>query len=479
MCDSWVALRDATRTRQVIFAKNSDRPIFDCQPLLLRPRQSWPAGSRVDTTYLSLPQVPETYAHLGASPYWCWGYEAGVNEHGVVIGNEAVFTKSFAAAAIEQQHGNQPALGLLGMDMLRLALERTTSAQAAVDLIGGLVEAHGQFGSGVPTKDDVAGGYDNSFLVADAAEAWVLETTGRQWAARRVQDGCASISNQLSLRQVWDRASPDVQHEAARQGWWAQDAAPFDFARAYTDDRVARQVSHIRARRSAQLLAEQAGQITPGWMKRIARDHYEDTFLQGPYFDAADPDFLTLCMHVSPADFTWGHTASSCVTVLPSGQDELPVFWWTPGPPCNGCYVPFFAHGSRLPASVSRAGTAGQRVTRPEQAAPDSFAPDSYWWLFRRLMDVVKGDAVRSVPGHYPERNRRVRAVFDGLEAEFEAALPGVLAQAAQRRAAQPHAAARLLDEFTDSCVQKVVEALGSLLAEWEEGSGVGAASRA
>lgn len=30
---------------------------------------------------------------------------------------------------------------------------------------------------------------------------------------------------------------------------------------------------------------------------RILRDHYEGTFLGGPYFNAALPDFLTLCMH--------------------------------------------------------------------------------------------------------------------------------------------------------------------------------------
>ena len=83
-------------------------------------------------------------------------------------------------------------------------------------------------------------------------------------------------------------------------------------------------------------------------MQRIARDHYQDTFLYGPYFDAANPDFLTLCMHVSPADFTWGNKASSCIAVLPATPEELPVFWWTPGPPCNGCYVPFFVHDSRL-----------------------------------------------------------------------------------------------------------------------------------
>ncbi len=228
-----------------------------------------------------------------------------------------------------------------------------------------------------------------------------------------------------------------------------------------------RQVSHIRASRSRQLLAERAGQITPRWMQRIARDHYEDTFLGGPYFDAADPDFLTLCMHVSPADFTWGNTASACMAALPAARGALPVFWWTPGPPCNGCYVPYFVHGSRLPETVSRAGTLGQRVRPPDQVAADGFAPDSYWWLFRRLMDVVKGDALRSQPDCYSVRNARVRAVFDALERDFEAELPKVLASVGPVLDQPSAAQAGLLDAFTERCVQRAAAAAQSLLAEF------------
>ena len=132
----------------------------------------------------------------------------------------------------------------------------------------------------------------------------------------------------------------------------------------------------MRMMRSRQLLAERSGQVTPQWMMRIARDHYEDTFLQGPYFDAANPDFLSLCMHVSPADFTWGNTASACVAVLPDKPGDLPVFWWTPGPPCNGCYVPFFAAQQPAAGDCFKRGYDGQTGdARPTRRAKIPSAP--------------------------------------------------------------------------------------------------------
>jgi secernin len=462
MCDTWVALRNATATQQVIFAKNSDRPIFDCQPLMLYPRQEWSANSRIQLEYIDVPQVKQTYATLGSSPYWCWGYEQGINEYGVVIGNEAIFTKTFKQGTAAYEAGNAPDFGLLGMDIIRLALERSQNAQQAVEIMGQLIEQYGQFGSGVPTRTHTRGGYDNSFIIADSSEAWVLEAVGKRWVAKRFTEGFTSISNQPTIRQQWDAGSRDIESYACEQGWWAQ-GAEFDFARAYVDDKTPRQVSHIRLMRSRQLLAEREGAITPDWMKRIARDHYEDTFLNGAYFDAADPDFLSLCMHVSPADFTWGNTASSCVAILP--EASIPVFWWTPGAPCNGCYVPFFPHGSKLPEILSTAGTFGKRVVAPIEATEDQFALDSYWWLFRQLMDTVKGDAIHARPGLYPVRNSRVREVFDVLEAEFKAELPTVIA------AAQADATvnAKILDDFTARCIARVLDAVRQLQADFAQ----------
>jgi len=469
MCDTWVAMKDATLDGKVIFAKNSDRPIFDSQPLVLQPRQHWPPGSRITTEYVELPQVEVTFAHLGSNPYWCWGYEEGINEWGVVIGNEAIYTKAFRETVTAFQQGKQVSPGLLGMDLIRLALERCMTSRQAVELIGGFVEEYGQFGSGNPGMPHGTGSYDNSFIIADPDESWILETAGRRWAARRLSQGYASISNEPSIRVEWHLGSLDLVAHAWQMGWWSDTPGlnpppTFDFAQAYIDDKSTRQVAHMRAMRSRQLLEERSGQITPQWMKRIARDHYEDSFLQGPFFDAANPDFLSLCMHVSPADFTWGNTASSCVAVLPKEADDLPVFWWTPGPPCNGCYVPFFPHSNRLPEIVSRAGRMGRRVIPADQAGEDIFYPDSYWWLFRQLNDRVKGSAVRSLPGCYAQRNPQVRLKFDALEETFAEQLPEVVKRAVKTREQDPAGMARILDEYSEVCVNQVLACLEDLL---------------
>jgi len=469
MCDTWVAMKDATLKGRVIFAKNSDRPVFDCQPLLLQPRKHWPAGSRIQTEYVELPQVEFTYAHLGSSPYWCWGYEEGINEWGLAVGNEAVYTKTFRETVNDYKQGKPVQPGLLGMDLIRLALERCTTSVQAVEFMGALVEQFGQFGSGNPGKSHDDGSYDNAFILADPNEAWILETAGRRWAARRVPQGCASISNEISIRRDWDLGSRDLADFARLKGWWqapaqADTQQAIDFTQAYIDEYIPRQISHIRKMRSAQLLAEHSGEITPQWMMRIARDHYEDTFLQGPLFDPANPDFLSLCMHASPADFTWGNTASSCVAVLPGGPDELPAFWWTPGPPCNGCYVPFFPHSSQLPQIVTKTGRIEKMVLPADKAEEDRFSPDSYWWLFHRLNDWVKGDAVYSLPGYYQERNSQVRARFNALEQAFAEQLPEVLSQAAAVREQNPTEMAGILDAFSARCVSRVLEAIEDIL---------------
>ncbi len=57
-------------------------------------------------------------------------------------------------------------------------------AAEAQRVITNLVEKYGQGGN---AAYGTVRRYHNSFLIADPAEAWVLETSGHRWVARRVR----------------------------------------------------------------------------------------------------------------------------------------------------------------------------------------------------------------------------------------------------------------------------------------------------
>ena len=123
-CDTSVVLGSLTADGSVIFAKNSDRPPNECQPLHHSPRRQHPAGATASCQYIEIPQVAETWEVIGSRPYWLWGFEIGVNEWGVTIGNEAVHTRE----PFEER-------ALIGMDLVRLGLERALNAGEAGKLI--------------------------------------------------------------------------------------------------------------------------------------------------------------------------------------------------------------------------------------------------------------------------------------------------------------------------------------------------------
>ena len=201
-CDTMVALGPATRAGITLFAKNSDRPPRECQRIVQLPAARHPDGSIVRCQYLELPQARETRAVVGSQPYWLWGLEHGVNDRRVAIGNETVFARE-----------TLPAVGLTGMDLVRLGLERGGTAGEALEVMTALIERHGQGGSGHVHLDWP---YHNAFLIADPSAAWVLETSGRHWAARPV-DVIGNISTGLTLAADWVRASPDATAFAVEQ----------------------------------------------------------------------------------------------------------------------------------------------------------------------------------------------------------------------------------------------------------------------
>src|SRR5262245_30122288 len=191
-CDTFVALAPATRAGVTLFAKNSDRPPRECQRIVQLPRRRTVPGGRVRCQYLEIADVGETAAVVGSQPYWLWGFEHGVNEHRVAIGNETVYAKEALGP-----------VGLLGMDLVRLGLERGRTATEALDVMTDLIETHGQGGSG---HVHLEWPYHNAFLVADPTSAWILETSGRHWVAKPVAE-LAHISNGLAIGADWTRGA--------------------------------------------------------------------------------------------------------------------------------------------------------------------------------------------------------------------------------------------------------------------------------
>jgi len=387
-CDSLVALGNSTADGSVLFAKNSDRPAHECQPLVQLPALDHPAGSPLRCQYVEIPQVVHTARLIGSRPFWLWGFEHGVNEHGVAIGNHTVFTRD-----------PLPSIGLTGMDLVRLGLERATDAEAAVAVITGLVEEHGQGGSGYFDKDWP---YHNSFLIADTRRALLLETSARNWALREIAD-VGSASNHLSIGSSWTALSPQAVAHACAQGWWEGDArGRFDFAAAYRDTELAPEViSSGRYRRSCELLAEHRGRITPSILREALRDHY-GRVSHACGDTPADETYFALCMHADPV----GTTTASIVARLPAGSDDIVRCWAALGSPCASTFLPCYLDG-QLPAVLGRGG--------------EKPSDDSPWWMFHRLRSIVETDPDRLAPqvrAHWAEFETRALDRAEATEAE-------------------------------------------------------------
>ncbi|HUI27867.1 MAG TPA: C69 family dipeptidase [Candidatus Kryptonia bacterium] len=415
-CDSLVAVANSTADGRVLFAKNSDRdPPTECQPLVQMPRKRHPAGAKLRCQYIEIDQVRETARLIGSQPYWLWGFEHGLNEHGVAIGNHTVFTKDPLAG-----------FGLIGMDLVRLGLERGTSAFHAVEVIAELVARYGQGGSGYVDKD---WGYHNSFLIADRREAYLLETSDRRWALRRIRD-FGSASNHLTIGDDWDAVSPGLIEHAVDAGWWnEQSDRRFDFAAAYRDSSMVPDViSSGRHKRTCQLLARARGQITPTTVRAALRDHYQSGPLFKPGATPDDERYYSVCMHAEPV----GTTTASMVAQL--GRDDEPlIYWGSLGSPCVGVFLPYYIDGS-LPAELARGG-----------GAPTT---DSPWWQFHQLLALVARDFERYGP--------RVRAFWDEFETEVES----------QRASVERGGDAAALTRFMQANAATMHERLESLIRD-------------
>jgi secernin len=117
------------------------------------------------------------------------------------------------------------------MDFQRVALTNNRTADEALEHLCELTEQLTQ--GGVMGHRHHRFRYHSSFLIADSTTAWVLETAGNYWAAKRVVGG-ASISNALTIEDDFDSIHTGA-YPLARERGWVKSARGFGFASAFSN----------------------------------------------------------------------------------------------------------------------------------------------------------------------------------------------------------------------------------------------------
>ncbi len=193
MCDTLCVRHDGG----MLFAKNSDRHPDEVQIVEWHAR----AARRRRTATRSTSRLPDPDAHafVGSRPTWLWGVEHGVNEHGVAIGNEKIWTvdRPRDAPGRAARYGPRAARPRTGAHCRRSARRSSRRSSSSTD----------RADRANRISDEP---YDSSFLFADARGR-----LGRRdmqshvgGASRRRTVPRSRIAS--SLTTDWTRASADI-----------------------------------------------------------------------------------------------------------------------------------------------------------------------------------------------------------------------------------------------------------------------------
>lgn len=409
-CDTLVLTSKITANKQNTLCKNSDRPLGEAQPLCFYERSEG------------------KYAVLGSRPYWMDGFEMGANEKGLFIGNEAEGSRMPKEAE----------KGITGMAMLRIALEKAAAAREAIDVISGLLKEHGQNANAHPTMDRR---YENTFILCDPEEAWVMETAGREWAAKKVED-FAAVSNCYQITDDYDLCSEGME-QLVTENRWLRPGEKVNFAKAFTAPADRQRNSVARMRRMQKLVTEK---MTVKDMQKIFRDHFEGE-LNEPRFGSCYGNFVTICMHALTGGIDSSQTAASMI--MSYDERWKFKFLWAAGLPCLSVYIPlYWVDPEKKPMKVPDCMSLGG----------EKYDPASLWWTMEHLSALVSVDE--------EQFGMPVRESLRKLEKGFE-----VQAEEAEEEAEEmidcgnKLGAAKRLNQLTESCAGMLLQTAQMLTA--------------
>lgn len=347
-----------------------------------------------------IPQVERTHGFINTA-YPC------MNDHQLAIG-ESTF------GGRKSLHSDS---GLIDCQQLvRLMIERCTTAREAIQLAGKLTKEYGWSDEG------------ECLTIADKKEAWLLEIVGPGkgnlgsiWAAQRVPDDHVTVNaNGSRIRQIdldnpeYFMASENVFQVAQDSGWWNPTDGPFEFCYAYDPEGRGSFAARRREWRVLSLVAPSLNLhpnaenfpfsvkpdtlVTLSKMVEIFQDYFEGTdfnFIKNITWvnKEGKAEISPLANPFMPYDMNplfkinggWGWRGERPIArwytmyaTITQSRDWLPdevggVVWLAFDNVATSIYTPIYCSVTDLPKPFKTPG----RV--------NGFTRESAWWAFNRL----------------------------------------------------------------------------------------------
>jgi secernin len=214
--------------------------------------------------------------------------------------------------------------------------------------------------------------YSSSFLIADRTEAWVLETAGRFFAAKKIARGISTISNELTLGKDLDLVDDDALNHAKSKGWCTS-ASDFDFTQCFSDKVMSKLAGAAERRACTTAVLSRSGRVDLSVVMSALRDHGGASPLDGLVMKMP-------CAHAGPwPTRTSGQTTGSLI--VRSSRDDVKAWATGTSSPCISVFKP-------LSFSNFDAGP------KPE----GRYDSESLWWRHERLHRVVLADYETRAP---------------------------------------------------------------------------------
>ncbi|CAF1267361.1 unnamed protein product [Rotaria sp. Silwood1] len=273
----------------------------------------------------------------------------GFNCHGLVIGNEALFTKIPSYRE-----------GLTGMDLVRLVLERCSTSREGKETIIYLLNKYGQGGNC---------GFTSKFYYHSR-----IHTISNIISFGNIQtfDEYSKNLIEQAIENRWCHSIDDFHFQKCYSGL---SFYPKEFYNAFIKTHFAS--GQIRQHRSKDLIEnlskksnKKSSQFTLIDMFNVLRDHKHSR--NSPSNGLTNVD---ICMHAGFGPIKFNQTTGSLVSVIPRSNNSIPVHYATcTSLPCLSIYKPIWLVSESIPPAFI--SSSNNSISNPSL----TYSSNNIWW---------------------------------------------------------------------------------------------------